>query len=67
MTPIDLEHLLDAGAAASRLAVPAATRPEVLRYLALAAGMAEVVLAHPVAARDETGAVFAPVEPAAPR
>jgi hypothetical protein len=54
---------VDAAARLVNLPVAPAHRAGVLRYFALAAGMARVVNAVPVAPADETGAVFQPVEP----
>ncbi len=58
-----IARCVDAAAAAIALPLDPAHRPGVLRYYALAAGMAQVVLAVPLGRDDESGEVFRPVEP----
>jgi hypothetical protein len=55
-----------ARATAQQLALPIAAEhwPGVLRYHALAAGMAELVMGLPLQRDDESGSVFVPVPPA---
>jgi len=57
------DHIV-ATAAVLGLKIPSESRPAVLRYFALAAGMAEQVMAMPLTPADESGSVFIPVEPA---
>jgi hypothetical protein len=54
---------VDAAAAAVGLELAPPLRPGVVRYLHLAATMAERVLDFPLAPTDEPGNVFHPVEP----
>lgn len=54
---------VDAAAAALGLKIAAEYRPGVLRYFALAAAMAEQVMALPLDPADEPGTRFVPVEP----
>jgi hypothetical protein len=65
MTPEAIEAYVDAAAAALQLPLAAAHRPGVLRYFALAAAMAELVNAQPLALSDEPAPVFVPVSPPA--
>ena len=58
-----MEAYVDAAAALLALPIAAAHRPGVVRYFALAAAMAELVEALPLALDDEPAAVFVPVEP----
>lgn len=60
--PVD-ERLLDASAAALALDIPAELRPGVLRFLQLAADMADQVMGLPLTPADEPGSVWHPVEP----
>lgn len=62
-TPAQLEAQVDATAALIGLPLAAAHRPGVLRYFAIAAGMAELVLAQPLTTDDEPAALFVPVAP----
>ncbi len=64
-TPAQLEAAVDAAAALLGLPLAPEHRPGVLRFYALAADMAQVVLAVPLTHEDESGAVFRPVEPRA--
>ncbi len=57
------ERTLEAAAASIGLHVPAELKPGVLRFLQLAAGMADRVLAFPLEPGDEPGSVWHPVEP----
>jgi Protein of unknown function (DUF4089) len=61
--PADLETLMRANAAALGLPIAAESWPGVLRFLTLAAGMAEQVMGLPLGVHDESGSVFMPVEP----
>jgi hypothetical protein len=63
MTEAELEAWADAAAAAVALPIAAGHRPGVLRYLGLAAGMAELVMAVPLGIDDEPAFVFAPIGP----
>lgn len=58
------ERYLDTAAAAIGLHVPADLKPGVLRFLQLAAGMADRVMDFPLQPGDEPGTVWHPVEPA---
>ena len=60
-----IEAAVDAAAALIGLPIAPAHRPGVLQFHALAASMAQVLMAQPLARDDESGAVFHPVEPAA--
>ncbi len=62
-TPAQLEAQVDATAALIGLPLAAAHRPGVLHYFAIAAAMAELVLAQPLTPDDEPAALFVPVEP----
>ena len=64
MTPAQIEAYVDAAAAALQLPLSPAHRPGVLSYFALAAGMAELVGAHPLAITDEPAEAFVPIAPA---
>jgi hypothetical protein len=64
MTPAQIEAYVDAAAAALQLPLSAAHRPGVLHYFALAAGMAELLAAHPLGVADDPAEAFAPVSPA---
>lgn len=70
MNPDDAEAIartVDAAAAAIDLPLHPDHRPGVLHFYALAARMAQRVLAVPVTLSDEPGQVFLPVEPEAGR
>lgn len=60
-TPAEIEAHVDATAALVGLPLAATHRPGVLHYFTLAAGMAELVMAHPLTPEDEPGALFVPV------
>lgn len=64
MTPAQIEAYVDAAAAALQLPLSPEHRPGVLRYFALAAGMAELMAAHPLAITDDPAEAFVPVSPA---
>ena len=64
MTPAQIEAYVDAAAAALQLPLSPAHRPGVLSYFALAAGMAELVGAHPLAITDDAAEAFVPIAPA---
>ena len=65
MSPEPLEAYVDATATLLQLPIAPEHRPGVLRYFALAASMAELVDAHPLAHADEPAPVFVPVSPPA--
>ena len=67
MTPAQIETYVDAAAAALKLPLAAEHRPGVLNYFALAASMAEVVGAHPLAITDDPAEAFVPISPAGSR
>ncbi len=64
MTPAQTEAYVDAAAAALQLPLAPEHRSGVLRYFALAAGLAELVSAHPLAITDDPAEAFVPVSPA---
>ncbi|HWH85022.1 MAG TPA: AtzG-like protein [Burkholderiaceae bacterium] len=64
MTPAQIEAYVDAAAAALALPLNPAHRPGVLSYFALAAEMAALVGAHPLAPGDEPAEAFVPIAPA---
>ena len=64
MTPAQIEAYVDAAAAALNLPLSPQHRPGVLNYFALAAGMAELVAAQPLAITDDPAEAFVPVSPA---
>lgn len=66
MTPQQIEAYVDAAAPALGLALDPAHRPGVLRFLALAAAMAETVDRVPLAPHDETSVHFTPIVPITP-
>ena len=63
MTPAQIEAYVDAAAAALQLPLSPEHRPGVLHYFALAAGMAELVAARPLAITDDPAEAFVPVSP----
>ena len=63
MTPAQIESYVDAAAAALALPIAPAHRPGVLTYFALAAGMADLVGAHPLAISDDPAEAFVPIAP----
>jgi len=63
LRPAEIEAYVDAAAAALKLPLSAAHRPGVLHYFALAASMAELVAAHPLALADEPAEAFVPIAP----
>jgi len=67
MTPAQIEAYVDAAAAALQLPLAPGHRPGVLDYFALAAGLAELVLAHPLAITDDPAEAFVPIGPAGAR
>jgi len=67
MTPAQIENFVDAAAAALQLPLAAEHRPGVLNYFALAASMAELVGAHPLAITDDPAEAFVPIAPAGTR
>ena len=62
MNAPQIEAAVDAAAAVLDLPLSPAHRPGVLRFYALAAEMAQVVMAVPLGRDDESGAVFQPVD-----
>ncbi len=62
---MDPDRYLDATAAALELPIAPEHRPGVLRYLQLAAAMAERIESLPLDPADEPGSPFRPVEPRA--
>jgi hypothetical protein len=67
MTPAQTETYVDAAAAALQLPLATEHRPGVLNYVALAASMAELVGAHPLAIADDPAEAFVPISPAGSR
>jgi hypothetical protein len=63
LTPQQIEAVVAANAAALGLTIAAEHRPGVLSFFALAAGMADLVMAQPLSVEDESGSVFKPVAP----
>lgn len=63
MNAAELEHYLDAAAAAIGLPIAAEHRAAVLGYLALASGFADTVNAVPLDATDEPAMAFVPLLP----
>ncbi len=63
MTPAQIEAHVDATAATLGLTLHPDHRPGVLHYFALAAGMADLVMAEPLGLADEPAGQFTPVEP----
>jgi hypothetical protein len=63
MTPAQIEAYVDAAAAVLALPLAAEHRPGVLNYFALAAGLAELVGAHPLAITDDPAEAFVPIAP----
>lgn len=63
MEPARLEAYVDAAAAAIDLPIDPHHRPGVLRYFALAAGLAEQVMALPLGVEDDPAERFEPVGP----
>jgi hypothetical protein len=63
MQPDQVEAYVDAAAIALELSLAPEHRPGVLMYFQLAAGLAELVMAQPLRAEDETAPVFTPVAP----
>jgi hypothetical protein len=59
----ELEAYVDAASAALGLQIDAAHRPGVVHYLGLAAAMADLVMATPLAVDAEPAAVFVPIGP----
>ena len=63
MNTDDLEKHVAASAALIGLDIPAEYRVGVLRYFGIAAGLAALVMQHPLATDDEPAPVFEPVAP----
>ena len=64
MTPEQVEAYVDAAAAALQLPLSDAHRPGVLQYFALAARMADLLAAQPLALTDDPAEAFIPISPA---
>lgn len=64
LTPQQIEALVAANAAALGLHIAAEHKPGVLAFVALAAGMADLVQGLPLGIEDEPGSVFTPITPA---
>ena len=58
-----IEAYVDAAAAALDLPLAPAHRPGVIAYFALAAGLADAVMAAPLGVGDEPAPVFTPIGP----
>ena len=67
MTPAQIEAYVDAATAALQLPLSPEHRPGVLHYFALAAGMAELVGAHPLSTADDPAEAFVPIAPRSAR
>jgi hypothetical protein len=63
MEPERIEAYVDAAAAALGVPLLPEHRPGVLRYFALAAELAELVMAAPLGPLDEPAPVFVPIAP----
>jgi hypothetical protein len=61
--PSAIERHVDASAALIGLKIPRECRAGVVRYFGIAAGLAELVMAHPLTTEDEAAPVFVPVAP----
>jgi len=61
MSSDEVEALVDAAAAALALPISTEYRPGVLRHFALAAAMAELIDAVPLAPHDEPAVNFTPL------
>ena len=61
-----LATYVESAAAALGLRLAGEHKPGVIGFFALAAAMAELVMAEPLAPEDESGSVFRPVEPRGP-
>lgn len=57
------ERYVEAAARTLQLPIAATEREAVLRFFALAASMADTVMAVPLSPADESGSVFVPVSP----
>ena len=66
MTPVQTEAYVDTAAAALGMSLRPDHRPGVLRYFALAAEMAALIEAVPLAPHAEPAVAFVPVSPAEP-
>jgi len=64
---MDHGSYIDSTAALLGLPIPPEYRDGVLRYFGIAAGMAALVMAHPLTPADEPAPVFEPVAPPAPQ
>ena len=65
LTPLQIEAVVNANAVALDLRIAAEHKSGVLAFFALAAGMADLVLAQPLDIDDESGSVFTPIAPEA--
>ena len=59
----DYAGVVDANAALLGLPIAPEYRDGVMRYFGIAAGLAELVMAHPLGTEDEPAALFVPVTP----
>jgi hypothetical protein len=66
LTPPQVEAVVTANAELLGLPIAAEHRPGVIAFFALAAGMAERVMAEPLSPEDESGSVFRPLPPRGP-
>ncbi len=62
MSEQDIERYVDASAVLVDLPIGAEYRAGVSRYFGLAAGLAELVMAHPLVNADEPAPAFVPVD-----
>ena len=63
MTPEQIEQHVDASAALIGLPIAPEYRAGVLRYFGIAAGLADLVMQHPLTPEDEAAPVFVPQAP----
>ena len=63
MQPHEIESYVDAAAAALALPIATEHRPGVLHYFALAAGMAELLMAQAMRLDDDPAPQFVPIAP----
>ncbi len=66
LTPQQVEAAVKANAEVLGLTLSAEHKPGVIAFFALAAGMAERVMAEPLSPEDESGSVFRPLPPRGP-
>ena len=63
MSPQSIEAYVEAAAAALEVPLAPEHRPGVLSYFALAAGLAELVMALPLGRDDDPAPAFVPIAP----